>query len=208
MAFAIKLEAYVTVIAAIVNGESTYIASESRVTQGELAQPTTMHKVFTKTIRAGDFEIPVGFGVAGSPHYLTDITYNWEMPPFPDLHKMYHLTPYDVDNYVFGTLLIALQQKYEEDEREIGLLVAIDRYIYTADNTLAGARTTMEFDAIGEGKPVVLGALATMRRLRGKLDREDLVQAVEITSEFVPSCDDNVVVIEVERPNWLRSMKG
>jgi len=185
----------VTVIVGVKTTNSILIGHDTLIVEGELGREAALSKVVEKEIITKYWKFPIGIGVAGSPFLLNDITYNFELPEWPSNYapaSSHAMT----DEYVLGRLIVAMKERYDDENRSLAALIAVNGLIYACDARFSGVRCVDMYDGVGDGSYVAMAALEALlinRGYDGCFYLADLVTAMDVAGKFCRSCGDYLI---------------
>lgn len=192
------------VIGLITSDGRTLVASDQLVSDDYVTRIGTQHKAFHLLVKdANDRpQFEMIFGVVGVPAVNSTIKYNFIPPPYIPCAID---TPL-LDEYVYGSLVPAIAQtekirasNWGLEAGGFGLLIAARKHIWTVDAFYNAVRFERDFDAVGSGGFIALGALHALQTTnKGKLTADDLKIAIASAIELDAGCGGKLEVLEVE----------
>lgn len=192
------------VIGLITNDGRTLVAFDQLVSDDYVARAGTQQKAFHLPVKDanGRTQFKMIFGVVGVPAVNSTIRYNFTPPPYTPCVIS---TPL-LDEYVYGSLIPSIAQTEKTrashwglEPSVFGLLIAARKHIWTVDAYHNAVRFERNFDAVGSGAYVALGALYALQTTnKGKLGRSDLSTAIDSVINLDMGCGGEVEILEVE----------
>jgi hypothetical protein len=191
------------VIGLITHNGKTLVASDQLVSEDYVARVGSQRKAFYQTVKDanGTPQFEMIFGVVGVPAVISTLTYNFTPPPYTACLTDANL----LDEYVYGSLIPSIAQtekvrasQWGLDAAGFGLLIAAKGHIWSVDSHYNAVRFDRNFDVVGSGEHIALGALYALdMATNGKLGKPELVVAIESAIALDSGCGGRVEVLEV-----------
>lgn len=191
------------VIGLITHDGRTLVASDQLVSEDHVTRVGTQTKSFYKAVSdangVAQFEMIVG--VVGVPAVISALKYSFAPPPYTSCV----IDTLLLDAYMYGSLIPAIAQTEKTrasmwglKAEGFGLLIAAKGNIWSVDHHYNAVRFERNFDCVGSGEHLALGALHAMDLLTdGKLKTKHLAIAINTAIDIDSGCGGQVDILEV-----------